>query len=186
MHGNHALMYIHSQPTTAGAQTPRRRLVEAPWYVAIEEKAMYLKQEARYARIYLVSTAISVATTARNRYVLRGRNELHTIFERHFADFCEHYEEKYAATYGRYRLERIQQIGERFCTIGDYLKGVARVRCTNRECGLVGAFGICSTMHPGHDYFRPFSCKGFYLCPWMHGRAVSAANDQPLSLGKIH
>jgi hypothetical protein len=21
------------------------------------------------------------------------------------------------------------------------------------------------TMHPGHDYYRPFSCKGFYLCP---------------------
>jgi hypothetical protein len=28
---------------------------------------------------------------------------------------------------------------------------VARIRCTNPEYG--------------HDYFRPFSCKGFYLCP---------------------
>jgi hypothetical protein len=98
-----------------------------------------------------VSTAISVATTARNQYVPRCRNELHTIFECHFADFCEQYDEKYAATYGRYRLERIQQMGERFCTCGDYLQGVARIRCTNPECG--------------HDYFRPFSCKGFYLCP---------------------
>ena len=98
-----------------------------------------------------MSSAISVATTATNRYVPRGRNELHTIFERHFADFCEHYDEKYAATYGRYRLERIQQLGERFSTCGDYLQGVARIRCTNPECG--------------HDYFRPFSCKGFYLCP---------------------
>jgi hypothetical protein len=98
-----------------------------------------------------VSTAISFATTATNRYVPRGRNELHTIFERHFSDFCEKYDEKYAATYGRYRLERIQQLGERFSTCGDYLQGVARIRCTNPECG--------------HDYFRPFSCKGFYLCP---------------------
>jgi hypothetical protein len=98
-----------------------------------------------------VSTAISFATTARNQYVPRGRSELHTIFERHFSDFCEHYDEKYAATYGRYRLERIQQLGERFSTCGDYLQGVARIRCTNPECG--------------HDYFRPFSCKGFYLCP---------------------
>lgn len=98
-----------------------------------------------------MSTAISVTTTARNQYVPRCRNELHTIFERHFADFCEHYDEKYAATYGRYRLERIQQLGERFSTCGDYLQGVARIRCTNPECG--------------HDYFRPFSCKGFYLCP---------------------
>jgi hypothetical protein len=83
--------------------------------------------------------------------VPRGRNDLHTIFEQHFDDFCEHYDEKYAATYGRYRLERIRQLGERFTTCGDYLQGVARIRCTNPECG--------------HDYFRPFSCKGFYLCP---------------------
>ena len=89
-----------------------------------------------------MSTAISVATTTANRYVPRGRNELHTIFERHFADFCAQYDEKYAATYGRYRLERIQQLGERFSTCGDYLQGVARIRCTNPECG--------------HDYFRPF------------------------------
>ena len=59
-----------------------------------------------------MSTAISVATTARNQYVPHGRNELHTIFDRHFGDFCAQYDEKYAATYGRYRLERIQQLGE--------------------------------------------------------------------------
>jgi hypothetical protein len=123
-----------------------------------------------------VSTALSVATTARNRYVPRGRNELHTIFERHFADFCEQYDEKYAATYGRYRLERIKQIGERFSSCGDYLQGVARIRCTNPECGLVSGYrrllgkgadlpDRTDTLHPGHDYFRPFSCKGFYLCP---------------------
>jgi hypothetical protein len=52
-----------------------------------------------------VSTAISVATTATNRYVPRGRNELRTIFEHHFANFCEHFVEKYAATYGVYRLD---------------------------------------------------------------------------------
>ena len=84
---------------------------------------------------------------ATNRYVPRGRNELHTIFERHFADFCKRYDEKYTPTYGMYRLERIEQIGEQFPTCGDYLQGVARIRRTNPECG--------------HDYFRPFSCTGF-------------------------
>ncbi len=98
-----------------------------------------------------MSTVSSVTTTAENRYVPRGRNELHTIFERHFDDFCEQYDEKYASKYGMFRLERIQQIGEKFSTCGDYLQGVARIRCTNPECG--------------NDYFRPFSCKGFYLCP---------------------
>jgi len=42
-------------------------------------------------------------------------------------------------------------VSEHFAACGDYLNGVARIRCTNPECG--------------HDYFRPFSCKGFYLCP---------------------
>lgn len=98
-----------------------------------------------------VSPAVAPETAAAKRYVPHGRNELHTIFERHFVDFCQQYDDKYAATYGMYRIERIQQIGERFSTCGDYLQGIARIRCTNPECG--------------HDYFRPFSCKGFYLCP---------------------
>ncbi len=98
-----------------------------------------------------MGTTVLAEPIATKRYVPRGRNELHTIFERHFDDFCEQYDEKYATTYDMYRLERIQQLGERFSLCGDYLQGVARIRCTNPECG--------------HDYFRPFSCKGFYLCP---------------------
>ena len=90
-------------------------------------------------------------TTSRHHYVPRGRNQLHTIFERHFDKFCRVYDERYAATYGMFRLDRIRDIGERFLTCGDYRHGVARIRCTNPDCG--------------HDYFRPFSCKGFYLCP---------------------
>ena len=84
-------------------------------------------------------------------YIPRGRNALHTIFEKHFQDFCNTYDETYADRYGKYRLDRIMEIGEHFLTCGDYMQGIARIRCTNPECG--------------HDYFRPFSCKGFYLCP---------------------
>ncbi len=74
-----------------------------------------------------MGTAVSVAALPANRYVPRGRNELHTIFERHFADFCEQYDENFAATYGMYHLECIQEIGERFSTCGDYLQGVVRL-----------------------------------------------------------
>jgi len=84
-------------------------------------------------------------------YQPRGINLLQEIFERHFSDFVRVYEHDYADRYGKYRLERIKTIGEHFLACGDYLNGVARIRCTNPECG--------------HDYFRPFSCKGFYLCP---------------------
>ena len=106
-----------------------------------------------FSLVYInVVTVSAVATTAsKAKYIPRGRNQLHTIFEKHFEDFCNQYEERYAKKYGRFRLERIQEVGERFCTCGDYLQGIARIKCTNPNCD--------------HDYFRPFSCKGFYLCP---------------------
>ena len=75
----------------------------------------------------------------------------HYIFEKHFTDFCDVYDEQYADKYGKFSLGRIIDVGEHFLSCGDYLNGVARIRCTNPECG--------------HDYFRPFSCKGFHLCP---------------------
>jgi hypothetical protein len=74
-----------------------------------------------------------------------------SIFDRHLDEFCDVYDEKYAAQYGMFRLERIRDMGARFMTCGDYRLGVARIRCTNPACG--------------HDYFTPFSCKGFYLSP---------------------
>jgi hypothetical protein len=91
------------------------------------------------------------AISTRARYVPRGRNQLHTIFDRHLDGFCDVYDERFASKYGMFRLDRIRDICERFRTCGDYRLGVARIRCTNPACG--------------HDYFRPFSCKGFYLCP---------------------
>ena len=81
----------------------------------------------------------------------RGRNQLHTIFERHFDEFCDVYDERFATTYGLFRRDRIRDIGKRFLTCGDYRLGVARIRCTNSSCG--------------HDSFRLFGCNGFYLRP---------------------
>jgi hypothetical protein len=99
-----------------------------------------------------VETATRAPGTAtKARYIPRGRNQLHTIFEPHLDEFCDDYDERYAAMYGMFRLERIRQIGDRFLTCGDYRLGVARIRCSNPACG--------------HGNFRPFSCKGFYLCP---------------------
>ena len=47
--------------------------------------------------------------------------------------------ETYVERYGKFRLDRIMEVGEHFLTCGDYLRGVARMRCTNPDCGLVGA-----------------------------------------------
>ena len=99
---------------------------------------------------------------------LGGRNQLHTTFERHFDQFCDVYDERDTATCGMFRLDRIRDIGERFVTCGDCGVGVARIWCTNPTCGhcrnrrrfcLENATGVLQTT------FRPFSCKGFYLCP---------------------
>jgi hypothetical protein len=87
-------------------------------------------------------------------YHPRGRTILHEIIDRHHHDFVSVHEQKYRETYGDYRFERINRVIGQFRECGDYTKGIARIRCTNPECG--------------YDYFRAFSCKSFYLCPSCH------------------
>lgn len=100
------------------------------------------------AAVLPLSRATHPATPA---YRPRTQNALQTLFRDHFSSFCDHYDEHFAAEYGRFRLERIEEVGSRFLGCGDYRRGIARIRCTKPGCG--------------HEYFRPFSCKGFYLCP---------------------
>ena len=61
----------------------------------------------------------------------------------HFQDFVDHYEEKYEKEYGKYQLARIVSVVNNFIDCGDYINGVARIRCVNPNCGF--------------DYFVPFS-----------------------------
>ncbi len=97
-------------------------------------------------------------------YVQRGTNILQHVFRDHFARFAVQYDSCYAKELGNFRLERISRVATRFLTCGYYPlsgsgvysrresgQGVARIRCVNPECR--------------HKYFRPFSCKGFFLCP---------------------
>ena len=90
-------------------------------------------------------------TESSGGYVPRAQNLLQHLFVEHFPTFVDSYDERYAEQYGKFRLQRIEEVAERFITCGDYSHGIARIRCTNPDCG--------------HDYFRSFSCKGFYLCP---------------------
>ena len=120
-----------------------------------------------------METATRAPTTStRDRYIPRGRNQLHTIFERHLDEFCDVYDERYAATYGMFRLDRIREIGRRFLTCGDYRLGVARIRIDNS----VRLTDVKSQESLAAYIARP---------PRMHARAVSEANDQRLSLKKI-
>ena len=71
------------------------------------------------ARLVVETATRSAATFAEARYIPQGRNQLHTIFERHLQELCEVYDERYAVKYGMFRLDRIREIGERFVTCGD-------------------------------------------------------------------
>ena len=84
-------------------------------------------------------------------YTPREQNVIQKIIKDHFSDFEKRYDNHYADKYGKYRIIRIKQAVEKFIECGDYSKGIARIKCTNPDCD--------------HEYFRPFSCKSWYLCP---------------------
>jgi len=84
-------------------------------------------------------------------YQPREKNVIQKILQDHFGAFEESYDDKYSERYGKYRIIHIKETVERFVECGDYSKGIARIKCTNTHCG--------------HEYFRPFSCKSWYLCP---------------------
>ncbi len=67
-------------------------------------------------------------------YRQRGTNVLQTIFKQHFQEFADTYEQDYAPTFGRFRLERITEVVENFISCSDYTQGIARIQCTNPEC----------------------------------------------------
>ena len=97
-------------------------------------------------------------------YIPKGQNVLQKIFKEHFDDFKEQYDDKYAKTYGNYRLDRITEVVEEFLKCGNYKEGLARIKCTNPDCG--------------HDYFIPLSCLSFYLCPSCHQKRTLLFGEQ--------
>ena len=91
-------------------------------------------------------------------YTPREQNVIQKILKKHFSDFEEQYDDHYAKEYGNYRIIRIKETVEKFLECGDYTKGIARIKCTNPDCD--------------HEYFRPFSCKSWYLCPSCHQKRL--------------
>jgi hypothetical protein len=91
-------------------------------------------------------------------YISRDANNIQTILAENFDDFEKVYNEVYAKDYGIFRLERISRAVSKFRECGDWLQGIARIKCTNDECK--------------HEYFRPFSCKQWYLCPSCHQKRL--------------
>ena len=102
--------------------------------------------------------SLQLAAVKKSVYQQRGINAVQLLFKKHFQSLADQYEYKYAIIYGRFRIERITEVVEKFIRCGDYSQpkvpdrvGIARIQCTNPDCK--------------YEYFRPFSCKGFYFCP---------------------
>jgi hypothetical protein len=95
---------------------------------------------------------LQLAPITKRVYQPRGINVLQLLFKKHFQTFADQHEAKHAIIYGRFHIGRITEVVEKFILCGDYSQGVARIQCTNPDCK--------------YEYFRPFSCKGFYFCPF--------------------
>jgi hypothetical protein len=78
-------------------------------------------------------------------------DRLRSSIKSHFGRFAAEYDSHYAKELGNFRMERIARVATRFLICDDYRQGLARIRCSNPGCR--------------HEYFRPFSCKSFFLCP---------------------
>jgi len=55
-------------------------------------------------------------------------NILRRIFHDHFPAFVQSYDSLYAKDFGKFRLERISHVVDKFESCGDYKKGIARIR----------------------------------------------------------
>ena len=98
-----------------------------------------------------VQLALPLDATPPGTYRQRGTSSLQRLFRAHFPELVARYDAEFATQLGKFRLERISKAVQRFLACGDYRRGIARIKCTNPDCGL--------------EYFRPFSCSVFHLCP---------------------
>ncbi|MCX7032233.1 MAG: transposase zinc-binding domain-containing protein [Spirochaetes bacterium] len=98
-------------------------------------------------------------------------SSLQRLFRVHFAELVARYEAEFAKRLGKFRLERITKAVERFLACGDYRRGIARIKCTNPDCGL--------------EYFRPFSCRVFHpLGGPLHRLCPSCSQKRTLLFGE--
>ena len=75
------------------------------------------------------------------------------LIDRHFADFEQHYEQRFADKYG-YLRRVIPDVVSNYHAYGDLKQGFARIRCP--DCH--------------HEYLLSFSCRGRWFCPSCHAK----------------
>jgi len=76
----------------------------------------------------VLSPSSTIPTAHSTTYVPRAANILRLIFHDHFHTFADAYDSLYAQDYGKFRLQRISRVVDRFAICGDYTKGIVRIR----------------------------------------------------------
>ena len=64
--------------------------------------------------------SLQLAPARKTVYQARGINAVQLLFKKHFQSIADQYEDKHALIYGRFRIERITEVVEKFILCGDY------------------------------------------------------------------
>jgi ribosomal protein S27E len=81
------------------------------------------------------------------------QSPLWKLLDEHYHCFEQHYEERFAKSYGYFRLV-VRDVVQDYLKCGDLREGFARVRCP--DCR--------------HEYLLAFSCRGRWFCPSCHSK----------------
>ncbi|KKK89431.1 hypothetical protein LCGC14_2733160 [marine sediment metagenome] len=92
--------------------------------------------------------SLALGSNQPQTYSQRGTNALQPIFKEHFQEFADTYEQKYAPTYGRFRMDRITEVVENFISCGDYTQAGGARRCLHPRRGR---------LHPRRGVVSPAS-----------------------------
>jgi hypothetical protein len=71
--------------------------------------------------------SLPLAPVAKSVYHPRGINVLQLLFKKEFQSFADQYDDKHAIIYGRFRIQRITEVVEKFVLCGGYSQGIARI-----------------------------------------------------------
>jgi hypothetical protein len=110
-----------------------------------------------------VQLALSLDATPPGTYRQRGTSSLQRLFRAHFPELVARYESEFAKQLGMFRLERISKAVERFLACGDYRRGIARIKCTNPDCGQEYFRHYDERQAAGRSSFALFNTRSYCL-----------------------
>ena len=122
----------------------------------------------------MFSLSSTAPAAPRTTYAPRTTDTLKLIFHDHFHAFSDAYDSLYAHKYGKFRLDRISRVVERFESCGDYTWGYPLIRlslhwpeCPDPGVGMVrGPDEYRDVVLPDHGPASVFARPGTFFLFW--------------------